>query len=199
MTVYSAGGQESIVNEVATASQVTYDPTTSGLAATDVQAAVDEAVGRIPVIIYATANQDKTADTTLAADAVLVVPLEASSQYVIEIEVYGDTNATADWNADCNYTGTLASVHWTWDHTTVATSGVAGGTASSTTLQVIMGSGINQSHAVANTGTQTNRQRFLYRVQTTTAGTFQYRWAQTVASGTSTRRKDSFIRAQKVG
>ena len=196
MTVYTTGGSESVVSEDGDAADVTYDNTDSGLAATNVQDAIDELT---PRIYYCTSDLVKTSDAVLAADPVLAAPLLANSQYVIEILVMGDTNSTADWNADCNYTGTLASVFWNWEHFVWTTSGIAGGTASTTSGQWICGSGINQSHAVANTGTQTNCQKFTYRVQTTTAGTFQYRWCQTVSNGTgSTRRKDSFMRVTRV-
>ena len=99
--------------------------------------------------------------------------LSAATRYRIYISAMLTTaNATMDYKYDCNYTGTVTSIHCVRRH---AAAGAIAGTDNENTLA---GAVIVPSTAVAATTTGVAYVEIEVIILTLTAGTFQFRWAQ---------------------
>lgn len=187
------------------AADVPYDNTASGLAATEVQAAVDELAaeklddapsdgstygrkngawapiaggGGGSTLVKKTADQARTSTTTLADDAELVSPLGAGSLYHIKVFVlFNQANAAMGIKFAFAYSGTLASDYYRGAR---ASAGAAGGTDNEQT-----GSG---SGAIGVTITQLSSASGIGYIQydlilnTTTGGNFSFQWAQSTSA-----------------
>ena len=140
---------------------------------------------------------NKTADTTLAADPTLQATLAANKKYRIEMDVYWDTNATADLKFDLDFTGTTASVFWTVENRSGATASLPT-IVQSGTPQSFACSALNTLFAFNVTANTTLWERIVVDIHTgASGGLFSLRWAQSVASGTSTRRRNSYMKVQE--
>ena len=124
-------------------------------------------------VVKKTANEARTANINLTADSALVVALAAATRYRIYINAMLTTaNANMDYKYDCNYTGTITSIHCKRRH---AAAGAVAGTDNENTLA---SAAIVPSTAVAATTTGVAYVEIEVNILTLLAGTFQFRWAQ---------------------
>lgn len=121
----------------ATAAEITYDNTTSGLSATNVQGAVDELktliVAGAWTMLTKASDETRNSTTTLADDGALVLALAATTRYHIKARIfYSIANATMDFKYRLAYSGTTTSQAW---HNLVRPAGItASGTDDEFTL-----------------------------------------------------------------
>lgn len=124
-------------------------------------------------VIKKTASEARAANVTMTADSALVVALAAATRYRIYINVMLTTaNANMDYKYDCNYTGTITSIHSKRKH---AAAGSIAGTDVENTLAV---TAMLPSTGVAATTTGIAYIEIEINILTNTSGTFQFRWAQ---------------------
>lgn len=112
MSVYTTSGHEAISSEDSAAADVTYDNATSGLAATNVQDALDEladfnTLNRIGGTAFAHQEADNviTSNSTYA-DTDLVIDIPEAGTYLIESSIQLTNNATPDTKIRQHFTGT---------------------------------------------------------------------------------------------
>jgi hypothetical protein len=94
------------------ASEITYDNSTSGLAAIDVQAAIDEVAAKSTTGAWTTVkkgtDQSRNSTTTLADDSTLKMPLAAGTRYHIRaVLMFQVANGTMDFKVSPAYSGTI--------------------------------------------------------------------------------------------
>jgi hypothetical protein len=187
----------------AEALNVTYDNVASGLAATNVQDAIDElttSVTETESFVYKPSDTDRSSTTTLADDPHLVTTLEANTVYEFEVYlVYTSNNGGAiKWSP--NFTGTTSLIKWTSEqgHNNTTSFG---------SIHTVYYSGTWDAEPAtpnfpgwsAGFGSFTGyaRVRGLISVGAT-GGTFSLQWAQNVSNATaSTMRSGSFMRVRR--
>lgn len=134
------------------------------------------------------ADQQRTANSVMTADADLVVALGTGS-YIIQGVVWMSTaNATMDYKYDCNFTGTASYTARLHRH-------IAAGAAAGTDNEAVtVGTGVIPSTPVAATTTGVARVEFEVIIDVTVAGTFQFRWAQNTSdAGALIVRRGSYL------
>lgn len=167
---------------VGDAANVIYDNATSGLAATDVQAAIDEVVAATPLIAVQAADLVITSNATYQ-DTDLALALEVGT-YLIESDFTVLSHATPDMYVKQVFTGTLTSIQL---NCLVMTSST-GATSHETAL-----------FEAAYTTTSTGTQHWSGIVVVSVAGTFKWQTKQGTSSATSvTFYAGSFLRATKI-
>jgi hypothetical protein len=141
---------------------------------------------------YAIADQSKTADTTLADDAILVATLSANKKYKAQFTIYTNTAAAPDLKYDLNFTGTTTSMLARAFHGVVTTASIP---TSTSTFAMHLSSAFNvvRSHTISGTDT------IMHQIEVTvevgaTGGVLSYRWAQDTSSATAVvRRRNSCL------
>jgi hypothetical protein len=157
---------------------------TSAINAVDAKASA----GALFSTVMKTADETKTANVTLAADALLKKTLTVG-QYRIKVSAFFSTaNATMDFKYDTNFTGTATYKSRLQRH---VTAGALAGTDSET---VTIGSGVVPSTAVAATTTGIGYVELELVLVVTVAGEFQFRWAQNTSdAGLLTCTEGSYL------
>lgn len=136
-------------------------------------------------------DQALTANTTLTNATDLQVELEAGKKYVIELHVRHTINATPDWKCDLNYTGAVAAFkasYHRWNTTGEVGASFRQDIALNTLMTWTVAAAVD---GVAN---------FIVVIETTTAGTFSFRFAQNTSNAVNaaTLQRGSYIRAEQV-
>lgn len=137
------------------------------------------------------ADQALTATTTLTNATALQVALEAGKKYVIELHVRHTINATPDWKCDLDYTGAVAAFKASY-HRWNTTGEVGASFRQDIALNTLMTWTVTTAvDGVAN---------FIVVIETTTAGTFSFRFAQNTSNAVNaaTLQRGSYIRAEQV-
>lgn len=144
--------------------------------------------------IYASSDQSKASDTTLADDAALVAILGANKKYRLEFDVYWDSSATPDLKFDLNFTGTTTSVFWTIDNRAGPTANL-GTIATSATPQSFACNALNQVATFNLSANNTLWEKIVVGIEVgASGGTFSLRWAQNTTSTTPVvRRRNSTL------
>lgn len=161
-----------------------YDNTTSGLAATTGQAAIDELAANTPTVVTAAKTSDETRNstTTVADDSELVLALEANERYAIEATLIVSAHATPDFKFALTGTGT-STIWWTSDLDNDEAGPLGAGNE-----QSVNGAGADTMVTLMGT----------IRVGGT-AGNLSVQWAQDTSDANDTTLKDgSWIKATKL-
>lgn len=162
--------------ETATAADLAYDNATSGLTATDVQAAIDEVVATVVsagawLTVKKSTDETRTATTTLADDSALTVNLAAGS-YVIRLLVYYSiANATMDFKYAVASSGAVVTAYGFRRALQAGNAGGAGGQ-----VEQPLSSLPNSTLTSSSAGTGYLEVELM--VETSASGTVSFQWAQ---------------------
>ena len=140
-------------------------------------------------VVLKKTDEAKTANVTLSADNALSVALQAGKRYHIRVKLFLNTaNANMDYKYATAYSGATASVYSRRIHTAA---GAVAGTDSDNTLSMAT---LIPSTAVTATTTGVAFVELFCIIQTTTAGTFSFQWAQNTSdAGTLTVLAGSYL------
>ncbi len=142
-------------------------------------------------LVLKTANQTTISNTTLVDDTALNFTMEANATYAIRLEVYFNTNATADFKYGFRGTQAAADVHIRRDAI------VGGGTGYST---IAISTAYNTAGtSLAGTGTDGYISLSGFIENGASPSTFYFTWAQNTSNATdSTVFKGSYLEYCKV-
>lgn len=145
--------------------------------------------------VLKTADETVNTSAALQNDDVLVLPVAASSKYLVDAFIIYDSNTTADFK--CAWVGPSgATMNWTVNGLAVASTAVSGSVVLANAAIADAGA---QSIGGAGAGTQVVAHIAGILTVSTTAGTLQFRWAQATSDASDTKViAGSYLRLIKV-
>ena len=163
-------------------------------AAGDLATAADMNAWTVPLFAYKTANESVTSSAALQNDDHLVLPVAANAVYQVQAYLRYEGATAGDLSCDFTLPASAALQLGVFGlHTTATTT---------TDVHVITAYNGTGLMAFGALGAGTDCSAFFNGTFTTagTAGNLQFRWAQSVSSGTATIMKQySYLKAVRVG
>ncbi|NUK07457.1 hypothetical protein HRW18_05395 [Streptomyces lunaelactis] len=143
----------------------------------------------LPLQVIKQSQTLRASTTTLTADPELVLPLEASAQYIIDGHIiYGAASATP--GLQCSIVGPAGS-SGVWSANAPAVSAVP-----DPALMRWRSFGLSSSTGFGSNGSNNAGMRIHANITTTTAGNLSFNWAQSVSNATATEvQAGAWIRA----